>query len=97
MTKGWRIYNCKDNYSAENYGYYESFYNYYGATELDYDKDKYVRENQIEYQVTLDLSALNELPATITLTDTLPKGVTYLSSEQYGQSASIVFAKGMGE
>ena len=96
MTKGWRIYNCKDNYSAENYGYYESFYNYYGATELDYDKDKYVRENQIEYQVTLDLSALNELPATITLTDTLPKGVTYLSSEQYGQSASIVFAKGMG-
>lgn len=96
MTKGWRIYNCDDDYSAENYGSYGDFYSYdYGATELDYDKNKNVRENQIEYQVTLDLSALNELPATITLIDTLPKGVTYLSSEQHGQSASIVFAKGM--
>lgn len=96
MTKGWRIYHCDDDYSAENYGSYGDFYSYdYGATELDYDKNKNVRENQIEYQVTLDLSALNELPATITLIDTLPKGVTYLSSEQYGQSASIVFAQGM--
>lgn len=96
MTKGWRIYHCNDDYSAGNYGSYKSFYSYdYGATELDYDKNKNVRENQIEYQVTLDLSALNELPAKITLTDTLPKGVTYLSSEQYGQSASIVFAQGM--
>lgn len=96
MTKGWRIYHCDDDYSAGNYGSYGDFYSYdYGATELDYDKNKNVRENQIEYQVTLDLSALNELPAKITLTDTLPKGVTYLSSEQYGQSASIVFAQGM--
>ena len=96
MTKGWRIYHCTDLYAGENYGSYKSFYSYdYGATELDYDKNKNVRENQIEYQVTLDLSALNELPAKITLTDTLPKGVTYLSSEQYGQSASIVFAQGM--
>lgn len=95
MTKGWRIYTCNYDYSGANYGSYESFYNYYGATELDYDNDKNVRKNQIEYQVTLDLSALNELPKTITLTDTLPKGVTYLGGKYYGQSASIVFAKGM--
>lgn len=95
MTKGWRIYHCTDLYAGENYGSCGDFYNYYGATELDYDKNKNVRENQIEYQVTLDLSALNELPETITLIDTLPKGVTYLSNERDGQSASIVFANGL--
>lgn len=91
MTKGWRIYHCTDLYAGENYGSCGDFYNYYGATELDYDKNKNVRENQIEYQVTLDLSALNDLPATITLTDTLPKGVTYLRNDDV-QSASIIFA-----
>ena len=40
MTKGWRIYTCNYDYSGANYGSYESFYNYYGATELDYDNDK---------------------------------------------------------
>ena len=90
MTKGWRINHWADG-SSEYYDYYDSFYN--GGTELDYDKDK---KNQIEYQVTLDLSALNELPETITLTDTLPKGVTYVSKGKgKAQSASIVFAKKM--
>lgn len=95
MTKGWRIYNSSDDDFDENYDPYTSFfYNYNGATDLDYDKNKEVREKQIEYQVTLDLSALNELPAKITLIDTLPKGVTYLGNNQNGQSASIVFSKG---
>ena len=92
MTKDWRINHWADG-SSEYYDYYDSFYN--GGTELDYDKDK---KNQIEYQVTLDLSALNELPETITLTDTLPKGVTYVSKGKgkgKAQSASIVFAKKM--
>ena len=90
MTKGWRIYHCNDDYSAENYRSYGDFNNY-GDRVLDYDDDKNVRENQIEYQVTLDFSALNDLPATITLTDTLPKGVTYLRNDDV-QSASIIFA-----
>ena len=89
MTKGWRIYNS-DN-AAERYYYYGDFYNYNGKTELDYDADSDVRKKQIEYQVTLDLSALNDLPAKITLTDTLPKGVTYISEGDV-QSASIIFA-----
>ena len=93
MTKGWRI-NYWATGSSEYYDYYDSFYNYYGKTELDYDEDSEVRKRQIEYQVTLDLSALNELPETITLTDTLPKGVTYVSKGK-AQSASIVFAKKM--
>ena len=93
MTKNWRI-NPWATGSSEYYDYYDSFYNYYGETELDYDKNKDVRQKQIEYQVTLDLSALNELPETITLTDTLPKGVTYVSKGK-AQSASIVFAKKM--
>lgn len=95
MTKGWRI-NYDATGSSEYYGSYDSFYNYNGGTELDYDKNKDVRQKQIEYQVTLDLSALNELRKTITLTDTLPKGVTYVSKDQK-QSASIVFAKKMYE
>ena len=95
MTKGWRI-NYWATGSSEYYDYYDSFYNYNGGTELDYDKNKDVRQKQIEYQVTLDLSALNELPKTITLTDTLPKGVTYVSKGK-AQSASIVFAKKMYE
>lgn len=91
MTKGWRIYNS-DN-CAESYYSYGDFYNYYGETELDYDKDSDVRKKQIEYQVTLDLSALNELPETITLIDTLPKGVTYVRKDKDNvQSASIIFA-----
>lgn len=97
MTKGWRI-NIWATGSSEYYDYYDSFYNYNGGTELDYNKDKDVRQKQIEYQVTLDLSALNELPKTITLTDTLPKGVTYVSKGKGKgkvQSASIVFAKKM--
>lgn len=93
MTKGWRINYWADG-SSEYYDSYDSFYNYNGGTELDYEKDKDVRKKQIEYQVTLDLSALNELPKTITLTDTLPKGVTYVSKGK-AQSASIVFAKKM--
>ena len=93
MTKGWRI-NYDATGSSEYYDSYDSFYNYNGGTELDYDKNKDVRRYQIEYQVTLDLFALNELPKTITLTDTLPKGVTYVSKDQK-QSASIVFAKKM--
>lgn len=93
MTKGWRI-NYWATGSSEYYDYYDSFYNYNGGTELDYDKNKDVRQKQIEYQVTLDLSALNELPKAITLTDTLPKGVTYVSKGKV-QSASIVFAKKM--
>ena len=95
MTKGWRInYYAEGN--SEYYDSYDSFYNYNGGTELDYDKNKDVRKEQIEYQVTLDLYALNELPKTITLTDTLPKGVTYVSNNKRGvQSASIVFAKTM--
>lgn len=93
MTKGWRINHWATG-SSEYYDYYDSFYNYNGGTELDYDKDKDVRKKQIEYQVTLDLSARNELPKTITLTDTLPKGVTYVSKGK-AQSASIVFAKKM--
>ena len=96
MTKGWRINHWTDGSSSEYYDYYDSFYNYNGGTELDYDKNKEVRKKQIEYQVTLDLSALNELPETITLTDTLPKGVTYVSKGKgKAQSASIVFAKKM--
>ena len=90
MTKGWRIYHRSDNYAVESYWSYGAFNNY-GDRVLDYDDDKNVRENQIEYQVTLDLSALNDLPATITLTDTLPKGVTYLRNDDV-QSASIIFA-----
>lgn len=95
MTKGWRLYYDSD-FAGENYDRYGSYFNNYAKPELDYDKNEEVRENQIEYQVTLDLSALNELPATITLIDNLPKGVTYVSSKEDGQqSASIVFAKGM--
>lgn len=90
MTKGWRIYHRSDNYAVESYWSYGDFNNY-GDRVLDYDDDKNVRENQIEYQVTLDFSALNDLPATITLTDTLPKGVTYLRNDDV-QSASIIFA-----
>lgn len=90
MTKGWRIYHRSDNYAVESYWSYGNFNNY-GDRVLDYDDDKNVRENQIEYQVTLDFSALNDLPATITLTDTLPKGVTYLRNDDV-QSASIIFA-----
>lgn len=90
MTKGWRIYHRSDNYAVESYWSYGAFNNY-GDRVLDYDDDKNVRENQIEYQVTLDFSALNDLPATITLTDTLPKGVTYLRNDDV-QSASIIFA-----
>ncbi|MHA3676962.1 isopeptide-forming domain-containing fimbrial protein [Faecalibacterium sp. PGM34] len=77
MTKGWRLYYDSD-FAGENYDRYGSYFNNYAKPELDYDKNEEVRENQIEYQVTLDLSALNELPATITLIDNLPKGVTYL-------------------
>ena len=93
MTKGWRIYYGGDGDFDENYWKYGSFF-YNGGDELDYDEDEDVRNYQIEYQVTLDLSALNELPATITLIDTLPKGVTYLRNGNV-QSASIVFAQGM--
>lgn len=93
MTKGWRLYYDSD-FAGENYDRYGNYFNNYAKPELDYDENEDVRENQIEYQVTLDLSALNELPATITLTDTLPKGVTYVSNGQDEQSASIVFAKG---
>ena len=96
MTKDWRIYYYDD--SVEDYSPYSSFfYNYHGGTELDYNKNKDVRENQIEYQVTLDLFALNELPETITLTDTLPKGVTYVSNKRGAQSASIIFARGKND
>ena len=97
MTKDWRIYYYDD--SVEDYSPYSSFfYNYHGGTELDYNKNKDVRENQIEYQVTLDLFALNELPETITLTDTLPKGVTYVSKGKgKAQSASIIFARGKND
>lgn len=92
MTKGWRI-NYDGIYTENYYPYGSFFYNYNGGTELDYDKDKDVRKEQIEYQVTLDLSARNELPETITLTDTLPKGVTYVSrGKGKAQSASIIFA-----
>ena len=95
MTKGWRLYYDSD-FAGENYDRYGNYFNNYAKPELDYDENEDVRENQIEYQVTLDLSALNELPATITLIDNLPKGVTYVSSKEDGQqSASIVFAKGM--
>lgn len=77
MTKGWRLYYDSD-FAGENYDRYGNYFNNYAKPELDYDENEDVRENQIEYQVTLDLSALNELPATITLIDNLPKGVTYL-------------------
>lgn len=49
----------------------------------------------LQYQILLDFSSVSDtLPATITLTDTLPKGLTYRTTNT--PSATIVFIKGYG-
>ena len=49
----------------------------------------------LQYQILLDFSSVSDtLPATITLTDTLPKGLTYRTTNT--PSAAIVFIKGYG-
>lgn len=49
----------------------------------------------LQYQILLDFSSVSDtLPAKITLTDTLPKGLTYRTTNT--PSAAIVFIKGYG-
>lgn len=50
----------------------------------------------LQYQILLDFSSVSDtLPATITLTDTLPKGLTYRTTNT--PSAAIVFINGYGK
>lgn len=50
----------------------------------------------LQYQILLDFSSVSDtLPATITLTDTLPKGLTYRTTNN--PSAAIVFINGYGK
>lgn len=51
------------------------------------------QNNVLQYQILLDFSSVSDtLPATITLTDTLPKGLTYRTTNT--PSAVIVFTNG---
>lgn len=51
------------------------------------------QNNVLQYQILLDFSSVSDtLPATITLTDTLPKGLTYRKNNN--PSAVIVFTNG---
>lgn len=54
------------------------------------------QNNVLQYQILLDFSSVSDtLPATITLTDTLPKGLTYRTTNT--PSAAIVFINGYGK
>lgn len=54
------------------------------------------QNNVLQYQILLDFSSVSDtLPATITLTDTLPKGLTYRTTNN--PSAAIVFINGYGK
>lgn len=54
------------------------------------------QNNVLQYQILLDFSSVSDtLPAKITLTDTLPKGLTYRTTNT--PSAAIVFINGYGK
>ena len=54
------------------------------------------QNNVLQYQILLDFSSVSDtLPAKITLTDTLPKGLTYRTTNN--PSAAIVFINGYGK
>lgn len=92
MTKGVRLVSDSWKGKAENY----DKCNYPGASShgtLTKDYAKFLEGRMLEYQVLLDFSSVNTLPDTITLTDTLPKGLTYFTKDG-DPSASIVFING---
>ena len=92
MTKGVRLVSDSWKGKAENY----DKCNYPGASSggtLTKDYAKFLEGGMLEYQVLLDFSSVNTLPDTITLTDTLPKGLTYFTYNN-NPSASIVFING---
>ena len=94
ISKGWRTMDSSWNWANENHStvYIPNF----TAQEVSYSKFQNDK-NTIEYQVLLDLSSVNgDLPNTITLIDTLPKGLTYFTYNR-NPSASIVFSNGYGK
>lgn len=94
ISKGWRTMDSSWNKAYENHStvYIPNF----TGQEVPYSKFQNDK-NTIEYQVLLDLSSVNgDLPNTITLIDTLPKGLTYFTYNK-NPSASIVFSNGYGK
>ena len=92
MTKGVRLRSSL-NEKAENYGSCDSpSASSSGTLDKSYAE---LKDNLLEYQVLLDFSSADSLPPTITLTDTLPKGLTYFTYKN-NPSASIVFINGYG-
>ena len=92
MTKGVRLRSSL-NETAENYGRCDSpSASSSGTLDKSYAE---LKDNLLEYQVLLDFSSADSLPPTITLTDTLPKGLTYFTYND-NPSASIVFINGYG-
>ena len=94
MTKGVRL-TSSGYKKAEDHGKCYSPDASSGGT-LYKDYAKFLDNGMLEYQVLLDFSSVNTLPDTITLTDTLPKGLTYFTKDG-NPSASIVFINGYGK
>ena len=94
ISKGWRTMDSSWNKANENHNTVNI--PNFDAQEVSYSKFQNDK-NTIEYQVLLDLSSVNgDLPNTITLIDTLPKGLTYFTYNK-NPSASIVFSNGYGK
>ena len=92
LTKGVR-FTTSGNKKAEDHGKCYSPDASSGGT-LTKDYAKFLEDGRmLEYQVLLDFSSVDTLPDTITLTDTLPKGLTYFTKDG-DPSASIVFING---
>lgn len=89
MSKGVKMVNKTDPVNNIIY--------WCGAPDRTLTPDYSEFQNKVlQYQILLDFSSVSDtLPATITLTDTLPKGLTYRTTNN--PSAAIVFINGYGK
>lgn len=95
MTKGVRLVGDTWATQAENHSKCDSP-NASSKGTLPTGYAQFLEGKMLEYQVLLDFSSAESLPNTITLTDTLPKGLTYFTYNG-NPSASIVFINGYGK
>ena len=92
MSKGVKMVNKTDPVNNIIYWCGAPDYSSGGTLTPDYSE---FQNKVLQYQILLDFSSVSDtLPATITLTDTLPKGLTYRTTNT--PSAAIVFIKGYG-
>lgn len=90
MSKGVKMVNKTDPVNNIIYWCGAPDYSSGGTLTPDYSE---FQNKVLQYQILLDFSSVSDtLPATITLTDTLPKGLTYRTTNI--PSAVIVFTNG---